>query len=141
MNDDLDTRDKQLAKELREALDREALERFYAQTGRRPAPGESETLVAVWDYASRPEAMFAIGVLTAEGVARYEYKEIPKRNRPATLAAMRRGGVPIAACYASADFVWLADAGGFRVWSWEAGLVAEATADEVLLAGARAPRG
>src|SRR3712207_5158995 len=159
MTDDLDARSKQLAKDILEALDaeddpdrlayavqkeredREALEQFYVRTGQRPAPGEPETVAAVWDYASRPEATFSIGVLTAKGAARYEYKSLPKRNRPATLAAMRRRGVLIAASYAGADFVWLADERGFKVWSAKAGLVAEATADEVLLEGARVPRG
>ena len=159
MTDDLDARTKQLAKDLLEALDREddpdrlayavqkeredreALGLFYVQTGQRPAPGEPEEVVAVWDYASRPEATFAIGVLTTKGVARYEYKQLPKRNRPATLAAMRRRGVPSAASYAGADFVWLADEGGFEVWSAKAGLVASANTDEVLLEGARVPRG
>src|SRR5688572_19573996 len=100
MTDDLDARTTQLAKDILEALDREddperlayavqkeredreALERFYVRTGQKPAPGESETVVAVWDYASRPEATLATGVLTSKGVARYEYKELPKRNRP-----------------------------------------------------------
>src|SRR5918997_1817493 len=159
MTDDLDARTKQLAKDILEALDREydpdwlayevqkeredraALDRFYVRTGQRPAPGEPETVVAVWDYASRPEATFAIGVLTAKGVARYEYKSLPKRMRPAVLAAMRRRGVLCAASYAGADFVWLADDRGFGVWSAKAGVVAEATADEVLLEGARVPRG
>jgi hypothetical protein len=158
MNDDLDARGEQLAKDLLEALDREddpdrlayavqkeredraALERFYVRTGQRPAPGESEDVVAVWDYASRPEATFAIGVLTAKGVARYEYKKLPKRNRPATLAAMRRRGVLSAASYAGADFVWLADDRGFGVWSSKAAVVASANADEVLLEGTRVPR-
>ena len=159
MTDDRDARTKQLAKELLEALDREddpdrlayavrkerddraALDRFYARTGQQPVPGEPEDVVAVWDYASRPEATFAIGVLTAKGVARYEYKRLPKRNRPAVLAAMRRRGVLSAASYAGADFVWLVDDRGFGVWSAKAGVVAEATADEVLLEGARVPRG
>src|SRR5215211_5783065 len=101
MTDDLDVRTKQLAKDLLEALDREddpdrpayevrkeredraALGRFYVQTGQRQMTGESEPLVAVWDYASRPEVTFAIGVLKAKGVARYEYKSLPKRHRPA----------------------------------------------------------
>ena len=95
MNNDLDAR--QLAKDLLEALDSEedpdrlayavqkeredraALERFYVQTGQRTAPGESELVVAVWDYASRPEVMFAIGVLTANGVHCYEYKNLPRK--------------------------------------------------------------
>ncbi len=163
MTDDLDARSKKLANDLLEALDREddpdrlayavqkeredraALERFYVRTGQRPAPGESdgepEAVVAVWDYASRPEVTFAIGVLTAQGVARYEYKQLPKRNRPAMLAAMRRRGVLSAASYAGADFVWLADDRGFGVWSAKAGVVASANADEVLLGGARVPRG
>ena len=159
MTDDLDARSKQLAKDLLDALDREddpdrlayavqkeredraALERFYVRTGQRSAPGEPEDVVAVWDYASRPEATFAIGVLTAKGVARYEFKTLPKRNRPAVLAAMRRRGVPSAASYAGADFVWLADDRGFGVWSAKAGVVASADADEVLLEGARVPRG
>jgi hypothetical protein len=159
MTDDLDARSKQLAKDLLDALDREddpdrlayavqkeredraALERFYVQTGQRPAPGESETVVAVWDYASRPEVTFSIGVLTAEGVARYEYKKLPKRNRPATLAAMRRRGVLSAASYAGADFVWLVDDRGFGVWSAKSGVVAAANADEVLLEGECVPRG
>ena len=159
MTDDLDARAKQLAKDILEALDadddpdrlayavqkeredREALERHFVRTGQRPAPGEPETVAAVWDYASRPEATFSIGVLTAKGVARYEYTTLPKRNRPAVLAAMRRRGVLVAASYAGADFVWLADERGFGVWSAKAGLVAEATADEVLLEGARVPRG
>ncbi len=158
MTDDLDARSKQLAKDLLEALDREddpdrlayeiqkeredraALEQFYVRTGQRPAPGEPEDVVAVWDYSSRPEAMFAIGVLTAKGVARYEYKTLPKRNRPATLAAMRRRGVLSAASYAGADFVWLAHDRGFGVWSTKTGVVASADADEVLLEGARVPR-
>ena len=159
MTDDLDARTKQLAKDLLEALDSEddpdrlayavqkeredrgALERFYVRTGQKPAPDEPEEVVALWDYASRPEATFAIGVLKASGVARYDYKQLPKRNRPATLAAMRRRGVRCAANYAGADFVWLADDRGFGVWSAKAGLVAEADADEVLLEGARVPRG
>lgn len=159
MTDDLDARTKRLAKDLLEALDseddperlayevrkeredREALERFYVRTGQRPAPGESEEVVAVWDYASRPEATFAIGVLTAKGVARYEYKTLPKRKRPAVLAAMRRRGVLSAASHAGADFVWLVDGCGFGVWSTKAGVVASADADEVLLEGARVPRG
>jgi hypothetical protein len=159
MTDDLDARTKQLAKALLEALDREddpdrlaytvqkegedraALERFYVRTGQRPAPGESEDVVAVWDYASRPEATFAIGVLTAKGVARYEYKQLPRRHRPATLAAMRRRGVLSAGSYAGADFVWLVNDRGFGVWSAKAGVVASATTDEVLLEGARVPRG
>src|SRR5918997_4919213 len=127
MNDDLNARSKELAKYLLEALDgeddpdrlayavqkegedRAALDRFYVRTGQKPALDEPETVVAVWDYASRPEATFSIGVLTAKGVARYEYKTLPRRNRPAVLAAMRRRGVPIAASYAGADFVWLVD--------------------------------
>lgn len=159
MTDDLDARTKRLAKDLLEALDREddpdrlayavqkeredraALERFYVRTGQRPAPGESEDVVAVWDYASRPEATFSIGVLTAQGVARYEYKQLPKRKRPAVLAAMRQRGVLSAASYAGADFVWLVDERGFGVWSTRAGVVASANADEVLLEGARVPRG
>lgn len=94
MTDDLDARTRRLAKDLLEALDgeddpdrlayavqkeredRAALDRFYVQTGQRPGPGEPEQVVAVWDYASRPDATFAIGVLTAEGVARYEYKTL-----------------------------------------------------------------
>ena len=94
MTDDLDVRTKQLAKDLLEALDREydpdwlaytvqkeredraALEQFYVRTGQKPAPGEPEDVVAVWDYASRPEATFSIGVLTVKGVARYEYKAL-----------------------------------------------------------------
>jgi hypothetical protein len=158
-DDDRDARIKQLAKDLLDALDgeddpdrlayaiqkeredRAALERFYVQTGQRPAPGESEAVVAVWDYASRPEVTFAIGVLTAKGMARYEYKKLPKRNRPATLAAMRRRGVLSAASYAGADFVWLVDDRGFGVWSTKAGLIASANTDEVLLEGARVPRG
>jgi hypothetical protein len=159
MNDDLNARTKQLAKDILEALDaeddpdrlayavqkegedREALERFYVRTGQKAALGEPEEVVAVWDYASRPEATFSIGVLTAKGVSRYECKELPKRNRPATLAAMRRRGVPSAASYAGADFVWLADDSRFGVWSAKAGVVAEANADEVRLEGARVPRG
>ena len=158
MTDDLDARTKQLAKDLLEALDQEddpdrlayaiqkeredraALERFYLQTGQRSAPDELEDVVAVWDYASRPEVTFAIGVLTATGVARYEYKKLPKRNRPATLAAMRRRGVLSAASYAGADFVWLVDDCGFRVWSTKAGVVASANIDEILFEGARVPR-
>jgi hypothetical protein len=158
MTNNLDARTKQLAKDLLDALDQEddpdrlayaiqkeredraALEQFYVQTGQRPAPGESESVVAVWDYASRPEATFAIGVLTANGVARYEYKKLPKRNRPATLAAMRRRGVLSAACYAGGDFVWLADDRGFGVWSTKAGLIVSANTDEVLLEGARVQR-
>ncbi len=158
MNDDLDARSRQLAKDLLEALDREddpdrlayaiqkeredraALERFYVQTGQRAAPGEPEDVVAVWDYASRPEVTFAIGVLTAKGVARYEYTKQPRRNRPAILAAMRRRGVLSAASYAGADFVWLVHEGGFGVWSTKAGLVASANMDEVLFEGARVPR-
>ena len=155
-------RSKQLAKDLLEALDAEddpdrlayvvqkeredraALERFYVQTGQKPVPAESEEVVAVWDYASRPEATFAIGVLTAKGVARYDYQKLPKRKRPETLAAMRRRGVPIAASYAGADFVWLVDDSGFGVWSTKRGLVASANRDEVLVkgaGGARVPRG
>ena len=159
MNDDLDARTKQFAKDLLDALDREddpdrlaytiqkesedraALEQFYVRTGQRPAPGESESVVAVWDYASRPEATFAIGVLTANGVARYEYKKLPKRNRPATRAAMRRRGVLSAASYAGADFVWLVDDGGFGVWSTKAGLIVSANTDEVLFEDACVPRG
>ena len=159
MTDDLDTRTKQLAKDILDALDREddpdrlayavqkeredraALELFYVRTGQRPALGEPETVVAVWDYASRPEVTFAIGALTAKGVARYEYRGLPKRNRPAVLAAMRRRGVLSAASYAGADFVWLFDEGGFGVWSAEGGVVASANADEMLLEGARVPRG
>src|ERR687894_1209040 len=142
MTDDRDARTRQLAKDILEALDaeddpdrlaytvqkeredREALELFYVRTGQKPAPCEPETVVAVWDYASRPEAAFSIGVLTAKGAARYEYKTLPRRNRPAVLAAMRRRGVLSAASYAGADFVWLADDRGFGVWSAEAGLVA-----------------
>ena len=159
MTDDLDARTKQLAKDLLDELDREddpdrlayiiqkesedraALEQFYVRTGQRPAPGESESVVAVWDYASRPEATFAIGVLTDKGVARYEYKKLPKRNRPATLAAMRRRGVQSAASYAGTDFVWLVADSGFGVWSTKAGLIASANTDEVLLEDARVPRG
>jgi len=159
MTDDLDARSRQLAKDLLEALDQEdepdrlayavqkeredraALDRFYVRTGQRPEPGEPEDVVAVWDYASRPEATFSIGVLTAKGVARYEYKSLPRRNRPATLAAMRRRGVLCAASYAGADFVWLADERGFGVWSTKAGVVASANKDEVLLEGERVPRG
>ena len=158
MTDDLDARSKQLAKDLLDALDREddpdrlayaiqkeredreALERFYVQTGQRPAPGESETVVAVWDYATRPEATFAIGVLTANGVARYDYKKLPKRNRPATLAAMHRRGVLSAASYAGADFVWLVHEHGFSVWSTKTGVISSANTDEVLLDGARVSR-
>lgn len=158
MTDDRDARIKQFAKDLLDALDREddpdrlayavqkeredraALERFFVQTGQRPAPGESETVVAVWDYASRPEVTFAIGVLTANGVARYEYKTLPKRNRPATLASMRRRSVLSAASYAGADFVWLVDGRGFGVWSTKAGLIASANTDEVLLEGESVPR-
>src|SRR5918998_6102315 len=146
MTDDLYAQSKQLAKDLLEALDGEddpdrlayavqkeredrvALDRFYVRTGQKPALDEPEEVVAVWDYASRPEATFSIGVLTAKGAARYEYKSLPKRNRPATLAAMRRRGVPIAASYAGADFVWLAHERGFGVWASEAGLVASANA-------------
>ena len=155
MNDDLDARTKQLAKDLLEALDSEddpdrlayavqkeredraALERFYVQTGQRTAPGESELVVAVWDYASRPEVMFAIGVLTAKGVHRYEYKNLPRRKRPEMLAAMRRRGVLSAASYAGCDFVWLVDDCGFRLWSTKAGVIASANTDEVLLEGVR----
>lgn len=158
MTDDLDARSKELAKDLLDALDREddpdrlayavqkeredraSLERFYVRTGQKPAPGESENVVAVWDYASRPEATFAIGVLTDKGVARYEYKKLPKRNRPATLAAMRRRGVLSAASYAGTDFVWLVDDRGFGIWSTKAGLVATANPDEILLEDARVPR-
>ena len=159
MNDDLDARTKQLAKDLLDELDREddpdrlayavqkeredraALERFYVQTGQKPAPGETEAVVAVWDYASRPEAMFSIGVLTANNVARYEYKKLPRRNRPATLAAMRRRDVVSAASYAGGDFVWLIEDRGFRVWSAKAGLVASANTSVVMLEGARVARG
>jgi hypothetical protein len=159
MTDDFDARTKQLAKEILEALDREydpdwlayvvqkeredreALERFYVRTGQKPAPDEPDDVVAVWDYASRPEATFAIGVLRDNGVARYEYKTLPKRNRPATLAAMHRRGVLSAASYAGADFVWLIDDRGFGVWSAKEGVVASVTADEVLLEGTRVPRG
>ena len=159
MADDLDARSKQLAKDLLEALDREddpdrlayavqkeredraALERFYVQTGQEPATGEAETVVAVWDYASRPEATVSIGVLTAKGVQRYEYTKLPKHKRPATLAAMRRRGVLCAASYAAADFVWLVDNRGFGVWSTKVGVVASANTDEVLLKGARVARG
>jgi hypothetical protein len=158
MTNDLDARTKQLAKDLLDALDQEddpdrlaysiqkegedraALEQFYVQTGQRPAPGESETVVAVWDYTSRPEATFAIGVLTANGVARYEYKKLRKRNRPSTLAAMRRRGVLNAASYAGVDFVWLVDERGFGVWSTKAGVIASANTDEVFLEEARVPR-
>ena len=156
MNNDLDAR--QLAKDLLEALDSEedpdrlayavqkeredraALERFYVQTGQRTAPGESELVVAVWDYASRPEVIFAIGVLTAKGVHRYEYKSLPRRKRPEMLAALRRRGVLSAASYAGCDFVWLVDDCGFRVWSTKAGVIASANTDEVLLEGVRVPR-
>ena len=159
MTDDLDARTKQLAKDLLEALDAEddpdrlayivqkesedraALEQFYVRSGQKPPPGEAESVVAVWDYASRPDATFSIGVLRDEGVARYEYKYLPKRNRPATLAAMRRRRVPSAASYAGVDFVWLIDDGGFGVWSAKTGLVASANADEVLLEDARVRRG
>lgn len=159
MTDDFDARTKQFAKDLLEALDREddpdrlayaiqkeredraALERFYVRTGQKPPPGESEDVVAVWDYASRPEETFAIGVLTANGVARYDYKKLPKHKRSATLAAMRRRGILSAASYAGADFVWLVDDGGFQVWSATAGVVASANSDEVMLEGARVPRG
>ncbi len=158
MTDDLDARTKQFAKDLLEALDREddpdrlayaiqkeredraALEQFYVRTGQKPAPGESEDVVAVWDYASLPEVTFAIGVLTANGVARYDYKSLPKRKRWATLASMRRWGVLTAASYAGADFVWLVDDRGFGVWSAKAGVVASANSDEVLLESARVPR-
>lgn len=158
MNDDLDARTKQLAKDLLEALDaeddpdrlayavqkeaedRSALEQFYVRTGQKPAPAESETVVAVWDYASRPEVTFSIGVLTPERVARYEYTKLPKRKRPATLAAMRRRGVLSAASYANADFVWLVEDHGFSVWSAGAGVVASANYDEVVLEDARVPR-
>jgi len=37
-----------------------ALERFYVQTRQKPKPGESEAVVAVWDYASRPEVTFRL---------------------------------------------------------------------------------
>lgn len=158
MSDDLNASSKQLAKYLLEALDAEddpdrlayavqkeredraALELSYVRTGQKPSPGEPEEVVAVWDYASRPDATFAIGVLTAKFAARYEYKSLPRRNRLAVLAAMRRRGVLCAASYAGADFVWLADDRGFGVWSKEAGVVASANADEVLLEGARVPR-
>lgn len=159
MNDDLDARTRQLAKDLLEALDceddpdrlayaaqkeredRAALERFYVQTGQKTAHGESELVVAVWDYASRPEVMFAIGVLTAQGVHRYEYKSLPRRKRPELLAAMYRRGVLSAASYDGCDFVWLVDDCGFRVWSTKAGVIAFANTDEVLLEGARVPQG
>lgn len=159
MTDNLDARSKQLARDLLEALDREddpdrlayvvqkeredraALELFYVRTGQKPATGESEDVVAVWDYASRPEATFAIGVLTAKGVQRYEYKSLPKHKRPAVLAALRRRGVLSAASYAAADFVWLVDDRKFGVWSAKAGVVASADVDLVLLEGARVPRG
>jgi hypothetical protein len=159
MDDDLDAQSKQLAKDILDALDgeddpgrlayavhkeredRAALDQFYVRTGQRPAPGEPETVVAVWDYASRPEAAFSVGVLTAAGVVRYEYTELPRRNRPAVLAALRRLGVPSAAGYAGSDFVWLAGERVFGVWSAKAGLVAEADAEEVVLEGARVPRG
>ncbi len=159
MTDDLDARTKQLAKEIFEALDREydpdwlayvvkkeredreALERFYVRSGQKPAPDEPEDVVAVWDYASRPDATFAIGVLKANCVARYEYKTLSKRNQPATLAAMRRRGVLSAASYAGVDFVWLIDDRGFGVWSAKAGVVASANADEVRIEDARVPRG
>ncbi len=159
MNDNLDARTRQLAKDILEALDREddpdrlayavqkeredraALERFYVRTGQRTAPGESEIVVSVWDYASRPEVMFAIGVLTAKGVQRYEYKRLPRRKRPETLAAMRRRGVVSAASSAGCDFVWFVDDCEFGVWSTKAGVVATANTDEVMLEGARVPRG
>ena len=54
---------------------------------------------------------------------------------------MRRRGVHSAGSYAGADFVWLADDRGFGVWATKAGVVASADADEVLLEGARVPRG
>lgn len=157
MNDDLDARTKQLAKDLLEALDSEddpdrlayavqkeredraALDRFYVQTGQRTAPGESELVVAVWDYASRPEVMFSIGVLTAKGAHRYEYKSLPRRKRPEMLAALRRRGVLSAASYAGCEFVWLVDDRGIRVWSTKAGVIASANTDEILLEGARVP--
>ena len=159
MTNDLAASSKKLAKDLLELLDREddpdrlaysvqkeredraALARFYVRTGQKPSLDEPEQVVAVWDYASRPDATFAIGVLTAKSVARYEYKSLPKRKRPAVLAAMRRRGVLIAASYAGSDFVWLVDDRGFGVWSAKAGVVASADADEVLLEGARVPRG
>ncbi len=158
MTDDLDARTKELAKEIFEALDREydpdwlaylvqkeredreALEQFYVRTGQKPAPDEPDDVVAVWDYASRPDTTFAIGVLRANGVSRYEYKTLSKRNRPATLAAMRRRGVLSAASYAGADFVWLIDDRGFGVWSAKAGVVASADADEIRIEDARVPR-
>src|SRR5918997_7000744 len=141
MTDDLYAQSKQRAKDLLEALDgdddpdrlayavqkegedRAALDRFYVRTGQKPALDEPEAVVAVWDYASRPEATFSIGVLTAKGVARYEYKTLPRRNRPAVLPAMRRRGVLSAASYAGADFVWLGDDPGFGGGFAEAGAV------------------
>jgi hypothetical protein len=54
---------------------------------------------------------------------------------------MCRGGVLSAGSYAGADFVWLADERGFGMWSTKAGVVASANTDEVLLEGARVPRG
>ena len=158
MTDDQDARTRQLAKDLLEALDgeddparlahavrkerkdREAFGRFDVRTEQWPGPGEPGDVVAVWDYASRPEASFSIGVLTANGVVRYEYKQLPKRNRPEVLATMRRCGVHSAASYGGADFVWLVDDSGFGVWSTKGGLVASATGDEILLDGARVPR-
>ena len=54
----------------KEREDRAALERFYVQTGQKPAPGESETVVALWDYASRPEVTFAMLFPSRHGAIR-----------------------------------------------------------------------
>jgi hypothetical protein len=156
MADDQDARSRQLAKQLLGALDREddpdrlayavqkerddraALDRFYVQSGQKAAAGDA--VVAVWDYASRPEATFSIGVLTRTSVQRYEHTKLPKRNRWATLAAMRRRGVLCAASYAAADYIWLVDERGFGVWSTKAGVVASANTDDVIVHGAQVPR-
>ena len=160
MTDERDDRDasaEQLAKELlagldaeddpdrlayavqKEGADRAALDAFYVKTGQASA-GAPEAVVAIWDYASRPEAMFSIGVLTRAGVARYEPTKLSKQKRWATLAAMRRRGVLSAACYAAGTYMWLVDDRGFGVWSTKGGAVASATTEHVMVEGARVAR-
>lgn len=127
---------RQLAKELLQALDRDpdpdrlayvvqkerddraALEAFYVSTGQRAAADVvPERVVAVWDYASRPQAAFAIGVLSDRGAFCYDVAQIAKPKRAATLVAMRRRGIPIAATYGSCDIVWLIEPHAVGVWS------------------------
>jgi len=89
---------KQLAKELLEALDKDpdrlayfvqkeredraSLETFYVATGQKSAGDVApERVVAVWDYSSRPQAAFTIGVLSAKGAFCYELVESQQRHR------------------------------------------------------------